>query len=171
MQLTITQVQNYDKKKDGSQILDNKGRPKYRSVIKTTEKGDQFLTGFVYKPLNVGDIIEAKVTEDVYNGNTQLRFDVIPDFKQQGQGAQSNSDVLAELRTHTVLLRDIGKTLEGMGMALSTHQTIESLKSNQARPSTASPLTPDQEWTAELVESAEDAMTVGGEDDYGNGGF
>lgn len=160
MELTITSVQNYDMDKKGNLIKDNKGVQKYRSVIKTNEKGNDFLTGFVYRPLNVGDVIDATITQEQYNGMTQLRFAINPKARNMAQAAQSTSDVLSELKNHTVFLKGILDRVEAIHMAISTHQTIENLKPKEDK------FTPeDLEWANEPS-----AREVSGPEDFGNHG-
>lgn len=168
--LTITSVQNYDKKKDGSPITDNKGRPKFRSVIKTVEKGETQLTGFGYKELEAGQVIEAEITTEQYNGNTQYKFDIKPDMGNVSRAAANTSNVEAELRNHTILLKQILTVLEGIQMSQSTHQIIESLKTPQ-KVSEKAPESSMEELEAEFGEIPVESLEVKGENDFGDDDF
>ena len=130
MKLTITQATNYDKKKDGQQILDNRGKQKYRSVIKTVEHGEEFLSGFVYNPLKQGDVVEALIEEEMYNGKKNLKFTLAPRAKEGG-----NPDILSEMKTHTIVLRAIHEELERITNVLSTNQHIADMKKTPSTPS------------------------------------
>lgn len=159
--LTITEAYNDDKKRDGSQILDNRGRQKYRSRIKTSEKGEAFLTGFVYKPLMAGQVIEADVIQEEYNGQPQLRF-TLKQTPQEKIQSTNTGEVLTEMKTHTVFLRQILGTLEDIRIALATHKTIESMK----KPEPAKD--PLDTFDENIGELPTDAMPVLDEDDFGN---
>lgn len=159
MQLHITQVTNHDKKKDNTPMLDSKGRQKYRSVIKTNEYGDQFLSGFVFRPLTVGEVIEADVTTEEYMGKPQLKFALIPSGKQVEAAVQNDSAIITELKNQTILLKAILDKSEGIYMSISTHQTIEALKKPKAL------VVPDSTGTA--FDDVPQAQEVKGADDYG----
>lgn len=78
MKLTITQVTHYDKTKAGVPLIDKNRAPYMRAVIKTKEHGTSQLSGFVYRPLVEGQQIDADVTEELYNGQMQKKFKLIP---------------------------------------------------------------------------------------------
>lgn len=158
MKLTVTSATNYDKKKDGGEMRDSKGNKKYRSVIKTVEKGEETLSGFVFKPLNAGDIIEAELKPETYNGQTRMTFNITQSGAEKVQGVETGL-VLAEMKNHTVFLKQILSAVEGIHMSLSTHQTIEAIK----KPSTI--LTAFDEEN--IGEFPTEAMPVEGEDDFG----
>lgn len=162
MKLTITQVENHDKKKDGTPITDNKGRPKFRYSIKAVEKGNEYLTGFGYKPLNVGEVIEAEVSTKEYMGKSQLNFEIKAAGKEMAQAGEHTSAVLSEMKTHTVLLKDIVDKLESIYMSISTHQTIEAIKSKK-RPEAATHDSVVDIAPAGPLEASESA----GPEDYG----
>ena len=66
MKLTLTQVNRYTTKKDGSPLITSKGRP-YTSVrIKTQEHGDTMISGFGSESnahWKAGDTVEADVVQ------------------------------------------------------------------------------------------------------------
>lgn len=74
-QLTITRISSTDKKKDGS-ILEGKFGTYFRVGIQTEEYGDQWLNGFSNRvpEYAVGDVIEAVVTTEEWQGKEQLKF-------------------------------------------------------------------------------------------------
>lgn len=163
MRLTIIEAQNYDKKKDGNPILDNRGKQKFRSVIKTQERPGEYLTGFGYKALQPGEVIEAEVKIVSYNGQDKLEFQIVPSTEQKAAATQGNSDVLSELKTHTVLMKEILNKLEGVYMSISTHQTIEALK--KPREEVVGP--EDFGFPEGGYPEMPEALKVGGEEDYG----
>lgn len=164
MKLTITEAQNYDKKKDGSQLVDRRGRQQFRSRIKTVEKGNEVLTGFVYKPLNAGDVIEADVKTEMYQNAPQLRFEIKVAPSQQVEATRSTTEVLSELRAHTVFLKQILDKMEGIYMSISTHQTIEAMRKKVP----VAPPAPSVDDIEDRIESEPAAQEVSGEDDYGD---
>lgn len=160
MKLTVNQATNYDKKKDGGLITDNRGKQKWRTVIKTNEYGDEFLSGFVYRPIQVGDVIEAEIKTETYNGAEKKVFSIVTPTAQKAEATQSSSDILSEMKTHTVLLKEILNKAEGIYMSISTYQTIESIK----KP--ASSVVPE---VADLpLMTYPEAQEVSGENDFGN---
>ncbi len=128
MTLTITDAQNYSTKKDGSPILDREGKQKYRSRIKTVEKGDTWLTGFVYRELNAGDVIDAKIEIEEYQGAEQLRFSVIPNKTAQAQATQEKIDERVEKESTLVLLRTISESVQKIERHLITEGHIQAIK-------------------------------------------
>jgi hypothetical protein len=164
MKLTVTSAQNYDKKKDGTAMLDGKtGRQKYRSVIKTVERGEEMLSGFVFKPIKAGDVIEADLKPDTYNGVTRMQFSIIQTTQEKVQGAQTG-EVIVEMKNHTVFLKQILTTLEDIRIALATHQTIESMK----KPPTAPTKEPLDTFDENIGELHTEALPVLDEEDFGN---
>lgn len=162
MKLTVTSAQNYGTKKDGTQMVDNKGNQKYRSVIKTVERGEEMLSGFVFKPINVGDILEAAIKPEIYNGVSRMTFSITPTTQEKVQGAQTG-DVIAEMKNHTVFLRQILATLESIQMSLSTHQTIEAMR--KPTPPVKDPLDTFDENIGDLPT---EGLAVLDEEDFGN---
>lgn len=160
MKLTLTYAENHDKKKDGTPITDNKGRAKFRYSIKAMEKGNEYLTGFGYKPLNVGEVIEAEVTTKEYMGKPQLNFEIKAAGKEIAQAGENTSAVLSELKTHTILMKEILDKLDSVYMSISTHQTIEAIRSKK------SVATHENVIRMEPAESI-DAAESSGPEDYG----
>lgn len=158
MKLTLTQAYNDDKKKDGSPILGKNGQQKYRARIKTVEKGDEWLTGFVFKPLNKGDVIEAEVKSGIYNNAPQLTFDIVT--KPQSAAPAYMPEVLSEMKNHTVFLKNILSEIQRIGMSISTHQTIQAIKG----PTYTSGATTD----AAVGDFMTEGTPVLSEDDYGD---
>lgn len=149
--LTITSVQNYDKKKDGGALTDKKGKPYFRSVIKTNEYGDKFLTGFVYSPLAVGQVVEAKIETEMYNNQPQYRFAILSNTERVTPETQAVGGMLEELKTHTALIREILQVAERCYGILKTAEDIQAIKAPSGTP------------TAPM-----EASTVSGEEDFGN---
>lgn len=164
MKLTITEAQNYDKKKDGTQLVDRRGRQQFRSRIKTVEKGNEWLTGFVYKALNAGDVIDAEVKSEMYQGNPQLRFEVKVAPSQQAEAAQSNTSVLSELRAHTVFLKQILDKMDGIYMSISTHQTIDAMR----KKAPVAPSAPSVDDIEDRLESEPASQELSEEEVYGD---
>lgn len=129
MQLTITDVRSYHTKKDGSALIDRKGNPYIRTQIKTIEKGNEMLSGFVYQELKVGDVIEAKVETETYQGQPQLRFSIAPNMQRVAAGAENTSAVLAELKSQTAMLREIENSLSTFINGLTTEKLIADITS------------------------------------------
>lgn len=153
MKLTITEARCYDKKKDGSALTDKNGRQKYRCVIKTTEKGNELLSGFTFKPLKAGDVIEAEVKEEEYQGQKRLAFSIVP---TKNAPAESPA-VLAEMKLQTAILKDIANRVEAIYLSISTHQTIASIGKKPA---------PEDEYSGDQPGDFDSAPSAD-EDDYG----
>lgn len=132
MHLTITQASNYDSTKSGSPLIDKKGKPYFRSVIKTVEKGNEFLSGFVYQPLQVGHEIEAKVTSETYQGKVQLKFQIEPNGERMAQGAAHQSEVHSELKAQTSLLHLILEELEKFNRNAGLEKDISAILGKKA---------------------------------------
>lgn len=158
--LTITSATNYDKKKDGQPIIDNKGIQKYRSVIKTVEKGEEFLSGFTYAPLQAGQVIEADIKIETFQGQDKMVFNIKDTQKAGVSSAQANSETTQELKNHTVLLKQILNAAESMSMSLATHQTIESMNKRDVVVTSF-----DEE---NIGEFPTEALPVLDEEDFGN---
>ncbi len=115
MQLTINSVTHYAEKKDGTPLVDKRGKPYQRAVIKTKETGTDFLSGFVYQPLKEGQVIEAEVKEEEYNGKMSKKFHIVSKDKQEAEKTERalvylSRNVDASLATGQMILGEI-KTL------------------------------------------------------------
>lgn len=160
--LTVTSATNYDKKKDGTPMLDNKGRQKYRSVIKTVERGEEMMSGFVFKPIQAGEVIEAELKPETYNGVTRMSFSIVTPASEVARAAGNDSAVISELKNHTVLLKNIHNTLEDIRIAFSTHSTIEAMRKGEPQVIVT---TFDEQ---NIGEFPTEAMPVLDEEDFGN---
>lgn len=159
--LKIISATNYDKKKDGLPIVDRKGRPQYRSVIKA-EGYQDFLTGFVYDPLQAGQEIEAKIEIGDYLGKPQYRFTQETDAGKVAQSAQGTNETMIELKNQTAILGKILDKLEGVYMSISTHQTINAIKSKHVE------IPPIDSMDFDIGDLPTDAHEVLSEDDFGD---
>lgn len=96
MKLTLTSVTHYDKKKDGSALIDKYGKPYFRAVVKCQEYGSEFLSGFVYNQLKEGQTIDADVKEEMYNGKPQRKFQLMKK-ERGGTFTEADRDTLIRL--------------------------------------------------------------------------
>lgn len=94
MELTITQVTHYDKRKDNTPLKDKNGNQYYRAVVKTQEYGQEFLSGFVYQQLQEGQKIQADVKEEMYNGKLQRKFELMRKEKPAGSFTEQDRELL-----------------------------------------------------------------------------
>lgn len=163
MKLTVTKAYNDDKNKAGVPYLTKTGKQQYRSRIQTVERGEEWLSGFVFKQLQAGEVIEADLTNDPKYG---MQFRIAANPAAMAGAAQSDSAVTAELKNHTIFLKQILTTLEGMAMSMATHQTIEAIK--KPAPAVAPVLAPVDTFDEGLGEIQTDALEVSDEDDFGD---
>lgn len=167
MKLTITEAQNFDTKRDGSPMTDSRGRAQYRCVIKTVEKGDQRIGGFSYKELKPGDVIDADLKTEMYQGQSQLKFFIVTKPQEAVQVARNNSDVLAELKNQTALLNLILGTTDSIKMAISTHQTISAMAPKSIQPNFDSVI---DTTDSDIGDLPSDSLEVDDEWDFGQVG-
>lgn len=124
MELKITSVQHYTTKKDGSPLIDKRGKPYQRAVIKTEQTGTEFVSGFVYEPLKEGQVIEANVIDDTYNGKLQKKFSIISKARQENTKVETaliylSKNVDSSLATGQMILSELKmlvKRLEAKGV-------------------------------------------------------
>lgn len=79
MKINITKIAAvYDKKKDGTPLIDKAGKPYFRALIKTREHGEQILSGFLYEQPDhlEGTEVDWEVYEETWNEQKQLKFKV-----------------------------------------------------------------------------------------------
>lgn len=160
MKLTIAEAQNFATKKDGSPMTDSRGKAQFRCVIKTVEKGEQRIGGFSYTELKAGEVIEADLKTEMYQGQPQLKFSIVTNPQRAVEASRNNSDILTELKNHTAHLKLILGVMEGIKMGISTHQTIAAMSPKSITPN-FEPVDP------EIGELPSDSLEVEDEFDFG----
>lgn len=129
--LTVIEADNKDKKRDGTPYVGKYG-PFFYSTIRVNELAYP-LKGFPKHAVRPGDVIEADVTEEEYNGKTEYKFKILKS-KGNAAGARSvtppataptaNDATVAILREQLSVHRMILDKIEAMYLTMSTVQTM-----------------------------------------------
>lgn len=136
--LTVVEAKNYSTKADGTPLVGQWG-PYFRSVIKVNEYTEP-LSGFPKHEIRAGQVLEAVVTKETYNGREQLKFKVTKSSGGNAHAAPAKAvqapatDLVRAIDTQTSLLRDILNRMEAMYLTFSTVQTLAPKKKKAVAP-------------------------------------
>ena len=111
MTYTIKRITTSTTKRDGTALIDKKGRPFLKVGLQVAEHGEQWVNGLFFGtqvPWKEGEKVDLVISKETYNGKEQLKFE-IP--RKENPNAKANEEILNKLTKIELMVIKIGQHL------------------------------------------------------------